>query len=332
MLGHAALGAWSGGRYLHFGEQVDEDRLAALLRPDARLRTVLTADVYGQGEGDRLVGRALDGVPREDFALVGAIGHDFYEGEREGPRGYPRFTDPRLRGPGEYRDYVRTAVERSLERCGVDHFDVLLLHNPDRRGFESPEVWEALAEVRDEGLAGALGVAPGPANGFVLDLIGCLERYGELIDWAMVILGPLEPWPGELVLDACAAQDVSVVTRVVDYGGLFWDDVLPGHELGRTDHRSFRPDGWIERGREKLDRMRPLAERHGLTPMQLACHWNLAHGPVALRGAHADPGDRAGRPADRGQARRAGGAAGGGRPVGRGGRRAARHRRQHAAR
>ncbi len=280
MLGHAALGAWSGGRYLHFGEPVDEDRLAALLRPDARLRTLLTADVYGQGEGDRLVGRALDGVPREDYALVGAIGHDFYEGEREGPRGYPRFTDPRLRGPEAYRDYVRTAVERSLDRCGVDSFDVLLLHNPDRRGFESPEVWEALAEVRAEGLAGALGVAPGPANGFVLDLIGCLERYGELIDWAMVILGPLEPWPGELVLDACAAHEVSVVTRVVDYGGLFWDDVLRGHELGRTDHRSFRPAGWIERGREKLDRMRPVAERHGLTPMQLACHWNLAHAPV----------------------------------------------------
>ena len=43
--------------------------------------------------------------------------------------------------------------------------------------------------------------------------------------------------------------------------------------------------------------MRPLAERHGLTPMQLACHWNLAHGPVALRGAHADPGGRARTPA-----------------------------------
>jgi len=280
MLCHAALGAWSGGRYLHFGEAIDEERLAALLRPDERLRTVLTADVYGQGEGDRIVGRALEGIPRDEFSLVGAIGHDFYEGEREGPRGYPRFTDPRLRGPGGYRDYVRTAVQRSLERCGVERFDVLLLHNPDRRGFESPEVWEALREVRDEGLADALGVAPGPANGFVLDLIGCLERYGDLIDWAMVILGPLEPWPGELVLDACAERDVSVVTRVVDYGGLFWDDVLPGHVLGRADHRSFRPEGWIERGREKLERMRPLAEGHGLTPMQLACQWNLAHAPV----------------------------------------------------
>ncbi|MDQ3720520.1 MAG: aldo/keto reductase [Actinomycetota bacterium] len=280
MLGHAAIGAWSGGRYLHFGEAIDEARLSALLHPDRDLHTVLTADVYGQGEGDALVGRALVGLPRGSFALVGAIGHDFVNGEREGPRGFPRFTDPRLRGPEGYRDYVRGAVERSLERCGVSSFDVLLLHNPDRHGFESPEVWEALREVRDEGLAGALGLAPGPANGFVLDLIGCLERFGELIDWAMVILGPLEPWPGELVLGACADHGVSVITRVVDYGGLFWDDVLPGHGLARDDHRAFRPGGWIEAGREKLDHMRPVGARHGLTPLQLACQWNLAHVPV----------------------------------------------------
>src|SRR5215211_5384689 len=127
---------------------------------------------------------------------------------RAGARGFPRFTDPRLRAPEGYRDYLRMAVERSLERCGVDSFDVLLLHNPDRRGFQSPEVWDALGELRDEGLAQMLGVAPGPANGFTLDLIGCFERYGELIDWAMLILNPFEPWPGELALDAAVRHDV----------------------------------------------------------------------------------------------------------------------------
>jgi aryl-alcohol dehydrogenase-like predicted oxidoreductase len=172
------------------------------------------------------------------------------------------------------------ATERSLERLGVDHFDLLLLHNPDRRGFESPEVWEGLRELRDEGLTRSLGVAPGPANGFTLDVIGCFERFGELIDWAMLILGPLEPWPGELPLAAAERNDVKVVTRVVDYGGLFWDDVLPGHEFPRGDHRGFRPEGWVEAGREKLDRLRPIAERHALTPLQLACAWNLAHPAV----------------------------------------------------
>jgi aryl-alcohol dehydrogenase-like predicted oxidoreductase len=276
-----ALGAWSGGRFMRFGEPVDDARLLALLRPDERIPTVLTADAYGEGEADRLVGRAVLGLPRDDYVLVGAIGHDFYAGERDGAKGFPRFTDPRLRGPAEYGSYLRMACGRAVQRCGVDAFDVLLLHNPDRTGYTSATVWEAMAELRDAGLARAIGVAPGPANGFTLDLIDCFERHGELIDWAMIILNPFEPWPGELVLDAAAAHDVRTITRVVDYGGLFWDDVGTGHAFAERDHRLFRPAGWIEAGRARLDRMRPIAARHGVTPMQLAVQWNLAHPSVA---------------------------------------------------
>jgi aryl-alcohol dehydrogenase-like predicted oxidoreductase len=278
---HTALGTWSGGRFMRFGEPLDDDRLMTLLRPDERIRTVITADVYGCGEADSLLGRALEGLDRDSYCLVGAIGHDFYEGERDGPRGFPRFTDPRLRSEREYAAYVEMATERSLERCRVDQFDLLLLHNPDRTGFTSPAVWDALESVRRNGLTRLLGVAPGPANGFTLDLIECLERFGDQIDWAMIILNPMEPWPGELCLPAARAQGVDVITRVVDYGGLFHDDVLPGHQFAKHDHRTFRPEGWIAEGRERLERMRRIADRHGLTPLQLACRWNLAHEPVA---------------------------------------------------
>ncbi len=277
---HTALGTWSGGRFMHFGVPLDDDRLVALLRPDERVRTVITADAYGAGEADRLLGRALAGLDREAYSLVGAVGHDFYEGEREGAKGFPRFTDPRLRGPDAYAGYLRMAAERSLERIGADRFDLLLLHNPDRTGYTSEAVWQGMAALRDAGLTTALGVAPGPANGFTLDVIDCFERFGAAIDWAMLILNPLEPWPGELALEAAARHGVEVITRVVDYGGLFHDDVAPGHEFVERDHRTFRPAGWIERGRERLEAMRPIAARHGLTPLQLACAWNLAHEPV----------------------------------------------------
>jgi len=279
--GQIAVGTWSGGRFMHFGEELSEDRLAALLAPGRGIDTVLTADTYGAGDADRLLARALEGVPREDFCAVGAVGHDFYDGEREGARGFPRFTDPRLRGPGEYASYLRTAAERSLRRCRLDRFDLLLLHNPDRTGYTSEAVWDGMAALRDAGLTRTIGIAPGPANGFTLDLIDCLERFGDRIDWAMVILNPLEPWPGELVLPAAERHGVRVITRVVDYGGLLWGDVEAGHAFPRSDHRGFRPDGWVERGLERIARMRPIAERHGLTPLQLACQWNLAHPAVA---------------------------------------------------
>jgi aryl-alcohol dehydrogenase-like predicted oxidoreductase len=278
--GRSAIGTWSGGRFLHFGEAIDEDRLTALLRPGDGIDTVLTADAYGTGEADRVLGRALTGVDRDSYSLVGAVGHDFYNGERNGPKGFPRFTDPALRGPDDYASYLRMATEAQLERVGASSFDLLLLHNPDRTGYSSEVVWDGMAALRDAGLTARIGVAPGPANGFTLDLIACLERFGEQIDWAMIILNPLEPWPGELVLDAAARHEVKVITRVVDYGGLFWGDLRPGMELGRTDHRSFRPAGWIEAGLEKLARLQPFAERAGLTPMGLACQWNLAHPAV----------------------------------------------------
>jgi len=118
--GRTAIGTWSGGRFLRFGETIDAERLEALLRPGGGIDTVLSADTYGQGEADSLLGRALAGVSRDDYSLVGAVGHDFYEGERDGAKGFPRFTDPRLRGPEAYRDYLRMAAERSLERLGVD--------------------------------------------------------------------------------------------------------------------------------------------------------------------------------------------------------------------
>ena len=100
----------------------------------------------------------------------------------------------------------------------------------------------------------------------------------------MVILNPLEPWPGELVLPAAERHGVELITRVVDYGGLFHDDVLPGHPFPEWDHRTFRPQGWIERGRERLERMRPIARaprpdaaaarlRRGTSPTRPCAAW-----------------------------------------------------------
>jgi len=281
-LTRTAFGMWSGGRFMHFGEPLPDDRLIDLVRLafSKGIRTFLTADVYGAGDADLLLGRALEGIARDSYCLVGAIGHDFYEGQRDGSKGFPRFTNPALRKPGDYASYLRSAAEKSLARCQTDRFDLLLLHNPDSTGYSSDAVWKGMSKLKDAGLTSQLGVAPGPANGFTLDLILCLERFQGLIDWAMIILNPLEPWPGSLCLPAAQKTGTKVITRVVDYGGLFHDDVKPGHQFGPRDHRTFRPAGWVEAGSEKIDRMRAIADVHGITMLQLACIWNLQQVPV----------------------------------------------------
>lgn len=263
---------------MHFGRDVGAARLVELVRYayDRGIRSYMTADVYGEGEADRLLGEALASYERDSYYLIGAIGHDFYKGERQAEKGFPRFTNAALRSSADFGPYISMAAERSLERLKADHFDLLFLHNPDSAGYTSPEVWSGLDALRARGVTRQLGLAPGPANGFTLDVLGAFERFGESIDWAMIILNPLEPWPGQLVLDAAQKHNVRVLTRVVEYGGLFHDYLKPGMKLGRSDHRSFRPAGWIETAQPKLEKFREIAKQRGETLLQLAAAWALA--------------------------------------------------------
>ena len=115
---------------MHFGAKLEEERYLGLINRayEKGARTFMTADVYGKGAADEMLARGLAGKPRESYCLVGAIGHDFYTGQREGARGFPRFTDSALREANDYAGYLRMATEKELKRCRTDKFDLLLLH------------------------------------------------------------------------------------------------------------------------------------------------------------------------------------------------------------
>ena len=263
--GTAAVGTWSGGRYLRFGEAIEEERLEALLRPGNGIETVLTADAYGQGEADSLLGRALAGVPRDGYSLVGAIGHDFYEGERDGPKGFPRFTDPTLRGPGPVRATTcGWPPSGAWSGSAQDRFDLLLLHNPDRTGYESEAVWDGMAALREAGLTESIG-----------DRAGSRQRLHPRPDRLPRALrrpdrlGDGDPEPVRAVARRALPGRGGAARRQGDHAGrrlrrdLLGRRRCPETELPSGDHRAFRPEGWIEAGRARLERMRPIAERRG---------------------------------------------------------------------
>src|SRR5580692_9880009 len=111
-LTQTAYGTWSGGRYMHFGEPLSEERFIKTIQFAWRkgIRTFMTADVYGAGAADEMLGRALAGLPRDSYCLVGAVGHDFYTGERAGSKGYPLFTSTQK--PVEFFFNVTTTTEK----------------------------------------------------------------------------------------------------------------------------------------------------------------------------------------------------------------------------
>lgn len=281
-LTQSAYGTWSGGRFMHFGKTLSEQEFISNLRGayDKGVRTFVTADVYGTKRADQLFGRAFEDIPRDSYALVGMIGHDFINGERQGSKGYPRFTDPTLRESKDYTSFLTEATHSSLADCKTDYFDLLMIHNPDEIGYISEEVWSGMDKIKQSGITQKIGIAPGPANGFVLDMIHVMETFGEVIDWSMLILNPFEPWPAGLILPAAEENNVDIITRVVDYGGLFHGQLKTGYKFKPGDHRSFRPEGWIDAGVEKLSKLQPILDKHNITPLQLSCLWNLSQPAV----------------------------------------------------
>jgi aryl-alcohol dehydrogenase-like predicted oxidoreductase len=127
----------------NFGKRLDLDGTAAVLDAalDAGVTFFDTAEVYGDGESERLMGEALEGR-RTEYVLATKFGWESGAGAPDAPRGS--------------RDYIRWAIDGSLKRLRVDKVDLYQYHRPD--GVTPlEETLTALDELVDEGLVAAIG-------------------------------------------------------------------------------------------------------------------------------------------------------------------------------
>lgn len=254
-------GAWEAGGDF-WGPNESEDQVVGAIRAglDAGITWVDTAEVYGDGASEELVGRAI-------------------EGRRDGVRIATKVA-PRPGGTGFRAEDVRRACEGSLKRLGTDHIDLYQLHWPDHR-VPVEETWEAMAGLVEDGLVGHIGV-----SNFDRALIGrCMAiRHVDSLQphFSMLFLGHRE------LIAWCGEQGIGVVA----YGPLAYG-LLAG---AITSETSFAPGDWrggmrgqsyyeqlfapgkLDRSLAVVDAIRPVAERLGITVAQLALAWN-AHQP-----------------------------------------------------
>ena len=205
--GISAVGTWSGGRFMHFGEPVDEERLEALLRPgDGHRHAASPPTPTAPARRTRCSAARWPACRATDFCARRRDRARLLHRRARGREGLPALHRSAAARAGRLRR-LRADGDRAQPRAPAAWTPSTssCCTTPTAPATRARRVWDAMAALRDDGLTRRLGVAPGPANGFTLDLIDCLERFGDRIDWAMVILNPLEPWPGELVLDAAAA-------------------------------------------------------------------------------------------------------------------------------
>ncbi|WEH30629.1 aldo/keto reductase [Streptomyces sp. AM 3-1-1] len=191
---------------------------------EAGVRYFDTAPHYGLGLSERRLGEALRARPRGEFTVSTKVGrllepHPEPSGSDLAAGGFA-VPDTLRRRPDYSRDGVLRSLEASLERLGLDRIDLALVHDPDdHMDTTLAEALPALAELRAQGVVGAIGVG--------MNSVDPLRRFVAEGDPDVVMVAGrwtlLDRTATPLLAD-CAAREVSVIAAAPFNSGLLSTD------------------------------------------------------------------------------------------------------------
>jgi aryl-alcohol dehydrogenase-like predicted oxidoreductase len=258
-------GAWEAGGTA-WGPNASDDVIVGAMRAalDAGINWIDTAEVYGDGESERLVGLAIAG--RRDGVIVASK------------------VGPAPEGSGFRPEQIRSACEASLQRLGIDHLDLYQLHWPDD-GVPVEESWGAMSGLVDAGLVRWIGV-----SNFDRALIERCEaiRHVDSLQPEFSLLNranaELIGWCGEHGTGVVSYGPLAfgILTGAISKDTTYEDGdwrarAAAGEPDDPDDPELFAPDV-LPRALAIVDAMRSIADRLDCTVAQLALAWN-AHQP-----------------------------------------------------
>ncbi|HTS73761.1 MAG TPA: aldo/keto reductase [Gaiellaceae bacterium] len=255
------FGAWGIGA--DWGSVDDRESLAAMhAAVDAGMTFFDTADVYGDGRSERLVGQLLRERP-EQLVVATKFG-------RRVPLDPAAYT----------YDNFRTWIERSRENLGVETVDLVQLHCLPWETYYTPSVFEACDRLVEEGLVQAYGVSVEKVE----EALKAIEYPGVVT--VQIIFNAFRQRPAGLFLRQAAEHDVGVIARVPLASGLLTGKFDRASRFAADDHRAYNRHGEsfdvgetfsgvdFEAGLEAVEELRPLVPP-GAMLAQLALRWIL---------------------------------------------------------
>lgn len=264
----STIGLGCMGMSSSYGRAEDGASMTTIRRAlDLGITLLDTADAYGQGHNERLVGRAVRGR-RDEVVLATKFGFL--------PQ---RFGDaPKVSGSPEH---VRAACDASLERLGVDHIDLYYLHRVDP-ATPVEETVGAMSSLVHAGKVAQLGLS---------EVSAATLRRASAVHPVAAVQSEYSLWsrdPEREILEACEELGVGFVAYSPLGRGFLTGSITSRQDLeDEADTRRGRP--WFQS--ENFDHnvqlatvVRDLAAEKGCTPAQLALAWLLDRGAVPIPG------------------------------------------------
>jgi aryl-alcohol dehydrogenase-like predicted oxidoreductase len=256
------FGAWAIGA--SWGTVDDADSLKALhAAADAGVTLIDTADVYGDGHSEKLIGRFLRERPGERFFVATKMGRSV----AQVPENY---------NPNAFRAWV----DASRERLGVDKLDLIQLHCPPTPVYYSPETFAALDHLVGDGSIANYGVSVEKVE----EALKAIEFPG--VASVQIIFNIMRERPADHFLAEAKRRDVGVLARVPLASGMLTGKMTKATTFEPTDHRQFNRHGEsfdvgetfagvdYEAGLAFVDELRALVPQ-GETMAQMALRWIL---------------------------------------------------------
>ena len=278
------IGTWAiGGPFTSNGRPagwgaVDDDESIRMIHAavDAGVRLFDTADVYGTGQSERVLGRALAQLPvsvRDEVLVATKFGNIFDETTRASG------------GHDVSPAYIRRASEGSLKRLGVESIDLLQMHDGAKTTGEAAAVVAVLEELVAEGKVRAFGTSVDVPD--VIDTFGA-SQYGQSVQTQANVFGH-----NDAVLEAARRGDLAVLARTPLAMGLLTGkyDVTnrpPADDVRRdTPWWTYFDDEAMSDWLKRLDAVRELLTTDGRTLAQgcLSYLWALDSAIIPLPGA-----------------------------------------------
>jgi methylglyoxal reductase len=292
------LGAWAIGGWMWGGTPEDDAIRAIQTSLDHGVNLIDTAAVYGFGRSEEIVGKAIRG--RRDQVLLatkcGLVwdreeGEFFFHADEKGA----------TPGPSEKKIYkclrpdsIRRELEQSLTRLGVEHVDLYQTHWQDSTTPLADTV-AALQKLKDEGKIRAVGVSNCG--------LGRLAAYGPIASDQEKFSALDRGIEQNGILDYCRRANIAVLAYSPLANGLLTGKMTPDRRFGEGDLRRMNPRFGrknIERVNAMLERLDPIAQRHGVTIAELVIAWTFSQPGVtcvlcgARNAAQAEENARAG--------------------------------------
>lgn len=256
------------GSWMTYGGAVQREQAEGCVAAAfaAGINFIDTANVYSEGRAEEFLGEVLGDRPRDSYVLATKLFFRMPDG-----------------GRGLSREQVLTQVDASLARLRTDYVDLYQCHRYD---WDTPleETMEALTEVVRQGKARYIGFSEWPADRIqaALDLPGVEKFVSSQPQYSMIWRGPERD-----VIPLCAANGISQIVWSPLGQGILTGKYQPG-EPPPGDSRAAheRMNYFMDRAGdqallERVQRLRPIAERLGITMAQLALAWVLREPNVA---------------------------------------------------